>query len=100
MGWIIYCSIIVVLLVLVYKATHTTYKIHNSEEFSLWLNIKTILENKDFLTNDELSLSEKEKIWLYWRHEELYEREWYCADPLSSKQIQLIMYDHIKNKIK
>lgn len=78
----------------------SSYKITDKDELNMWYHINHILTSNDFLINDSLGLSHPELAWLHQRHEELYEPGWYSVDPLGSKQIQLIMYDHIKHKIK
>lgn len=109
MEWTLFCNVLLVIMALTIFAYlfekicswfDVSYKITNKDELDMWHHINHILSSDYFLTNEALYLSHSELTWLYQRHEELYEPGWYSVDPLSSKQIQLLMYDHIKRKIK
>lgn len=76
-----------------------TYNIKTQEELDMWNHIKDTIESANFLVSSN-KLDDEELAWLYKRHEELYEPGWYSVDPLSSKQIQIIMLNHIKKNIK
>lgn len=110
MEWILYCSIgcaIIIVLVLfaysfdkVYAFFEPHYSIKDNDELKMWDHINQTLSSPNFLTTKEKSLTEEEKYWLQIRHDELYANGWYSVDPLSAKQIQLLMYEHIKHMIK